>query len=686
MAEIDSLGARLRGGMRARSRDRGLPELHRAERRRAALLGLNQRALQGVDLDELLAEAMKLARAELALERCEIWEREAHSGELVLRASTGDIHSAAVEIRESIPGPAPGLGVIAGGARDRLGYDSDEKLFFRGLAHMLGAAVQRERALERLESTEAKYRRLIERLPVVTYLAEYGETGRWLYVSPQIEDLLGYTPEEWMADPGLWIRCVHPDDREAVAAEEDRCAAGGHPLALEYRMYARDGRMVWVRDDAAIGSWDAAGPVAVEGVLADVTLAKTAEAELRHRADHDDLTGLINRRRFEEELAARRAARGAAGAVAFIDVDSLKFINDSLGHAAGDALLCGVVAALERTKTDDEVLARFGGDEFALLMPIGDEEAAVRRASDFVRAVRARESQLQVTASAGVVTFDRDTSSADADLVVAADIALHEAKERGGDRVAAFTGADGERLAWVGRVRQAIDEDRLLLHSQPIIDLASGDMVAEELLVRMIGVDGETLPPATFLPTAERFGLIREIDKWVIGRAIDLVRAGKSVTINVSARSIASTEFINWIARIIERANVDPSRIVFEITETGAVTAIEELSEFGERVKLMGCALAIDDFGTGFGSLTYLKHLPIRYLKIDMEFVRGIAASESDRAIVTSIVTIAESLGMRTVAEGVENARTAEILRESGVDLAQGFHLGRPAPVALATG
>ena len=351
MAEIESLSARQRGS--------GLRSLgsQQAERRREALLALNHRALQGFDLDELFAEALALACTELELKHCQVWVLASASEGLVLRASTGEIDEAAISISEPLPGPEPGLGAIVGGGAGR-SYDSDDRLFFKGLAHMLGSAIQRDAALERLKSSEAKYRRLIERLPVVTYLAEYGGDGRWLYVSPQIEDMLGYSPEEWMADPSLWIRCVHPDDREAVVAEEERCAAGSEPLALEYRMYARGGRLVWVRDDASIGIPADGRPVAVEGVLTDITDAKSAESELRHRADHDDLTGLPNRRRFEETLADHRAGEEAAGAVAFIDVDSLKFINDSLGHAAGDALLRGVATALQGVREDGEILAR----------------------------------------------------------------------------------------------------------------------------------------------------------------------------------------------------------------------------------------------------------------------------------------------------------------------------------------
>jgi EAL domain-containing protein (putative c-di-GMP-specific phosphodiesterase class I) len=190
------------------------------------------------------------------------------------------------------------------------------------------------------------------------------------------------------------------------------------------------------------------------------------------------------------------------------------------------------------------------------------------------------------------------------------------------------------------------------------------------------------LAPAAFLPTAERFGLIREIDRWVIDKAIDVAAAGRPVTINVSARSISDPGLSGHIRYALERSGADPSNIVFELTETAAATASEDLREFGSRIEQIGCALAIDDFGTGFGSLTYLKHLPVRYLKIDMEFVRGIAESAADRAIVQSIVTIAGSLGMRTIAEGVEDQATLDALRGLGVDFAQGYHLGRPAPLA----
>ena len=289
-----------------------------------------------------------------------------------------------------------------------------------------------------------------------------------------------------------------------------------------------------------------------------------------------------------------------------------------------------------------------------------------RRLAALLRAVRGRESRLAARASAGAVIFGTETAATDEDLIVAADIALHEAKERGGDRYEIFTGAGSERLAWVGRLREAIDNDRLCLYEQPIFDLRNDDeRVGSELLVRMLEPDGSVLPPAAFLPTAERFGLIREIDRWVIDRAVAVAARGRPVTINLSARSISDPGLSDHIGEALDGAGADPAQVVFELTETAAATASEDLHEFGARIKELGCALAIDDFGTGFGSLTYLKHLPVRYLKIDMEFVRGITESAADRAIVQSIVTIADSLGMRTIGEGVEDQATLDGLRDA---------------------
>jgi diguanylate cyclase (GGDEF)-like protein/PAS domain S-box-containing protein len=669
-----------------------------AQRRREALTALGHQVLRNAPLEEIGIAAAVLAREELEVDVVRIWQRSPETSKLELVASAGpaeeerhgpppipSAETGSLELPDGVvfrlitpDGPETVIALYAEG----LGELADESLYLlESLCQILVGSISHHHTVGELKRAEGRYRGLIERLPVVSYLAEYGETGRWFYVSPQIEQLLGYTAEEWLADSNLWLRRVHPEDRERVTAEEARCAETLEPLSLEYRMVARDGRVLWIRDEGALGRPVGGGMVQVDGVLTDVTERRRAEEELRHRADHDELTGLANRRRFGDELRRRRVEGAGHGAVAILDIDDLKYVNDSLGHAAGDSLVRSVAAALQDATRPTEFLARFGGDEFTVLLESATEVAVRRRLAALLRAVRGRESSVTARMSCGAVCFDATTASTDEDLIVAADIALHEAKERGGDRYEIFTGAGSERLAWVGHLRSAIEADRLVLHSQPIFDLERGEQVASEMLVRMVEEDGSILPPSSFLPTAERFGLIREIDRWVIDRSIELAAGGTPVSINLSARSISDPGLLGHIRYALERAGADPGNVIFELTETAAATASEELREFGARIEKLGCALAIDDFGTGFGSLTYLKHLPVRFLKIDMEFVRGICESAADRAIVQSIVTIGRSLGMRTIAEGVEDEETLDALCAVDVDYAQGYHLGRPAPV-----
>ncbi len=531
-----------------------------------------------------------------------------------------------------------------------------------------------------LVEAERNFQTISERLPCVVYLAEYGEAGHWLYVSPRIQSLLGYSPEEWKADPGLWAARLHPEDRGRVLAHEAHCALEGLPLDVEYRLLTRDGRVVWVHDAAELApSGD--GPVSVEGILTDITARKRAEAELRHLADHDDLTGLVNRRRFEEILGGfTESDASPEGALVIIDLDHLKFVNDSLGHDVGDAAIRGLATALRTGAPEEEVAARLGGDEFAVLLPGADEEVAQRRVGEILNRVRAIASRAPITASAGIAVIDPAIRSSSRDLFAAADMALYDAKAAGRDRAALVAEAGTERLTWAGRVRSAIDEERLQLMTQPIVSMPTGKIIGSELLVR-ISEGGELIAPREWLPTAERFGMIREIDRWVAKRAIRYAATGKRVSMNVSGRTVADRDFTRLLEQDISDVGVDPQRLVFEITETAAAAAVDDLVEFAGRIERLGCLLAIDDFGTGFGSFTYLKHLPVHFLKIDMEFIRGMHGSVADQRIVRSMVAIATSLGMRTVAEGVEGERVMALLRDFGVDLAQGYHLGRPQAI-----
>jgi PAS domain S-box-containing protein len=241
-----------------------------------------------------------------------------------------------------------------------------------------------------------------------------------------------------------------------------------------------------------------------------------------------------------------------------------------------------------------------------------------------------------------------------------------------------------DALSWVGRIREALDEDRFVLFSQPIVPLRGGQP-SSELLIRMKGRNGELIAPNSFLPVAEKYGLIDEIDQWVVKQAVGLASQSHHVGVNLSAASIVTFDLLAMIKQELEQADADPSNLVFEITETALMRDIEKGEAFARGVTDLGCGLALDDFGTGFGTFTYLKRLPINYLKIDIEFVRDLVASSANQHVVAAIVTLAQGFGCQTIAEGVEDGATLKLLEDFGVDFAQGYHLGRPAPVQHIT-
>lgn len=255
-----------------------------------------------------------------------------------------------------------------------------------------------------------------------------------------------------------------------------------------------------------------------------------------------------------------------------------------------------------------------------------------------------------------------------------------DAKDDGGDQVHSFRGQPGASLALVGAIKSALAEDRFVLYAQPMVDIRTGQTAHRELLIRMLTHDGELVAPGAFLPTAERFGLITDIDRWVVTTALKHAADGTPVAVNLSARSIGDPVILNTITTAIDHG-LDPALVIFEITETAATTNMNVAREFAQTLLRLGCALALDDYGTGFGTFAYIKNLPAKYLKVDMEFVHGAATSPTDLEVIKSIVAIAHSLGHSTIAEGIEGEQTLDLMRDLGVDLAQGFYLARPAPL-----
>ena len=441
-----------------------------------------------------------------------------------------------------------------------------------------------------------------------------------------------------------------------------------------------------------------------EVVLGALKQAERTEAELRYLADHDSLTGLLDRRRFRSELdsyVSFSARYGGKGAVMIIDIDGLKAVNDSLGHHAGDNLIRQIARILrERVRTTD-IVARLSGDELAVLMPQTDTEGALQLGEDLraqvAESARPAPEADPVTISVGIAIFGGGEHVGGPEgVLVAADQAMYRAKEEGRNQISLYdapsepNAAARRRQTTTARIRDALTHDRLSLHSQPIRSLASGGIERYELLLRMTGDDGELLPASAFIGAAERSGMIQELDRWVVAQALEVLgrreREGDPVSlhVNLSGASLADVSVLEYIERQLDEGDADPARCTFEITATAKVGDYAKAGGFADRLTEFGCQVAIDDYGSGFGPFHYLKELPFDVIKIDGEFVRDMPRSDADQLTVQAIVQIARGLGKTTIAEYVQDDATAEMLREYGVDMAQGYHLGRP--VAMAEG
>jgi diguanylate cyclase (GGDEF)-like protein len=432
----------------------------------------------------------------------------------------------------------------------------------------------------------------------------------------------------------------------------------------------------------------------VEGALAK---AEKTEAELRYLADHDSLTGLLNRRSFRAKLdryVSFSARYGGQGAVMIIDIDGLKEVNDKLGHQPGDNLIRRVADVLRERVRETDIVARLSGDEFAVLVPQTDTGGALQLGED-LRAEVAEgfppESELgTATISVGITMFGGKRDVGAETVLIAADQAMYRAKEEGRNRIALFHGPEDPARApqraqtTSARIRDALTQDRLSLASQPIHNLASGGIERYELLLRMTGDDGELLPAASFIEVAERSGMVQELDRWVVSRALEMLakreQAGEPVSlhINLSGASLTDISVLEFIERRLDEGDADPSRCTFEITKSAKVDDYEAAVGFADRLTEFGCEVAIDDYGSGFSPFHHLKQLPFDVIKIDGAFVRDMPRNDADQLTVKAIVEIARGLGKTTIAEFVQDDETTRLLREYGVDMAQGFHLGRP--------
>ena len=729
--------------------------------------------------------------------------------------------------------------------------------------------------LDQISAGGEDYRRLVERLPAIVYAAELGENGRWRYVSPQVEEILGYTPEEWLADEGLWARLLHPDDRERALAQETRKTMGArNPPPIDYRMVTRDGRTVWILDEAVLEP-DQGGTPVWHGVLYDITERKSAEQDarraatqqaavarlggralrdgdpgalmreavslliqiegvdaaciwelgrdgrrlglragledrvvgsarasaardshagaaldsrlhvivddwegerrfsmppalrsvgvrsslavpidgkehpfgvldvhstaphrftpqdvhfvqatanvladaierhatdeaLRHRVLHDPLTGLPNRLSFVEALGdalKRGTVSGSPVGVLFLDLDNFKLINDSMGHHAGDELLRAVAPRLRAHLRPGDIVARFGGDEFGILVDrLADDDEAVaiadRIAAAFSEPYSIGGVDHYVSASVGIAVARPSAREAiDADMLIRdADAAMYRAKEHGRARCELF---DAEmraralrRLEVERELRRAIERQEFELHYQPMVSLRSGEVLGLEALVRWRHPERGLLDPAEFVSIAEESGLIEPIGRWVQEEACRRLvewhalrpdRRPLDVSVNLSTRQVASRELAPAILAILAETAIDPVHLRLEVTESALVEESASASGTLEALSDLGTRLILDDFGTGYSSLAYLNRYPLDGLKIDRSFVDALGVEQERTAIVEAIVGMARALSLEVIAEGVENdAQLAELIR-LGCDQAQGHLFSRPLPADKVT-
>lgn len=471
-------------------------------------------------------------------------------------------------------------------------------------------------------------------------------------------------------------------------------------------------RRLMRRDGASLPVSVVAAPLMIEGsvsgtviVLHDMTRENEYIDLLSHQASHDALTNLTNRRAFEarlEQMIAALAQQPDAHAVMFIDLDQFKIVNDTCGHAAGDELLKQVARTIRDALGANDVLARLGGDEFGVILP----QVSLAEAGDTAERLRAAVAAMEffwkgrsfaVSASIGLVDVS-DALMTLEETLQSADVACYLAKEKGRNRVQIHIAGDGElqnrigEMAWVQRIRRAIEDDRFVLFAQPIVPLAGpGEGLHLELLLRLDGGAGEFVSPAVFIPAAERYGLMPQIDRWVVSQAFAAIAAHVAdaaspplfkCAINLSGQSIGDPSFADFVRAEFRRYGTPPDLVCFEITETSAIANLSTARVFIEQMKVLGCSFSLDDFGAGMSSFGYLKNLDVDYLKIDGGFVKDIVDDRIDRAMVEMIHHIGRVTGKRTIAEFVESEAILAALREIGVDYAQGYAIARPRPLS----
>jgi diguanylate cyclase (GGDEF)-like protein/PAS domain S-box-containing protein len=531
--------------------------------------------------------------------------------------------------------------------------------------------------------------------------------GRVDYLNPIAEDLTGWEVREVRGKALSEVfNLLNEATREPIEDPVTRCLREGRVIAVADHtvLVNRRGQEIAIQDSAAPIRNRGGTIIGAVMVFHDVSKERRLRRALAYQASHDALTGLINRREFEnrlnEALLTARSDASATHVLLYLDLDQFKLVNDTCGHPAGDRLLKQITGVLQTRIRTSDTIARLGGDEFGILLQDCTADRAAKIADNLRQAIREyrfewQDGAMNVGVSIGIVEIN-STSESIASVMSAADVACYAAKDSGRNRVHMYQyGAAPERhreMQWVSRLTRACEENRLELYYQRIVPIGSNrdPRGHYELLLRMRDENGELVHPAEFIPAAERYNIMPMIDRWVVSQALGTLahyrtdgeaRFGYTISINLSGTSLNDDRFLEFLINELQAYDLSPGAVCFEITETAAISNLANVVHFMREFRARGCQFSLDDFGSGLSSFMYLKNLPVDYLKIDGQFIQNVTTDHVDRSMVEAITQIGHAMGIKTIAERVETAEVLACLAEIGVEYAQGIYLAVPESV-----
>ncbi|MTI79926.1 MAG: EAL domain-containing protein [Firmicutes bacterium] len=562
----------------------------------------------------------------------------------------------------------------------------------------------RKRAEEELRAAHQQLMDIIEFLPDATFVIN--QNKKVIAWNKAIEEMCGVKKEDiigkdiysyplpfYTSKRELLVELIFQQDKN-IGKKYNDVQQKGNMLFTEISLPAKDNgikQYLWITASPLYNS-DGQLVGAIESIR-DITERKLTEKQLHHLATHDSLTNIPNRYYLEEALkkVVAKARRGKNSSLLLIDLDNFKMVNDTLGHNAGDKLLVSLTEILRNHLRGEDVIARLGGDEFAVLLE-GASVSEARTVAEKLRTV-IEESQLclvmykscfNISLSIGITIIDGTVEPNK--LLGMADTALYKAKESGKNKVIFLQDFEGalddinETNKIITLIKKAVKENGFTLRFQPVVSVNTEETMHYEVLIRMKETNGELIYPDKFIPIAERFGLMSQIDRWVVKSSIEFLAEHHDINlfVNLSGVSLGDEKLLNLIEQSVIDKHIDPSRIGFEITETAAVKDLEGAKEWINKLKRIGCKFSLDDFGKGFSSFYHLKTLPVDYIKIDGTFIRNLHKESTQFALVQAISTVANTLSKQTVAEFVENSNDFDMLKKMKIDYAQGYYLGRP--------